>query len=71
MPKTHPLAERLKGTQIAETLNSESMREQLKEHDQLLIERRKRSCFNCLKEGEFWKFQCSYKYELGKVDKYK
>lgn len=43
----------------------------LKEHDQLLTERRKGSVFHGFKEGEFWKFKCSYKYHLGAVDHYK
>jgi len=51
-------------------LNSESTREELKEYDQLLVERRKGNAFIGLKDGEFWKFQCSYKYKLGEVDKY-
>jgi hypothetical protein len=70
LPETHPLAEQLKGAQMAEILNSESAREELKEYDQLLVEKRKRNTFVGLKEGEFWRFQCSYKYELGHVDKY-
>lgn len=71
LPKTHALVENLKGPRTNDTLSSEAIREQLKEYDQLLIERRKRNVFIGLKEGEFWKFQCSYKYQLGHVDKYR
>jgi hypothetical protein len=70
LPETHPLAQQLK-TSTAETLNKESIREELKEYDQLLLERRKGTAFVGLKDGEFWKFQCSYKYQLGEVDKYR
>ncbi|KIM79740.1 hypothetical protein PILCRDRAFT_98152 [Piloderma croceum F 1598] len=69
LPEPHPLSQQLK-TSTAETLNKESTREELKEYDQLLRERRKGSAFIGLKDGEFWKFQCSYKYQLGAVDKY-
>jgi len=69
LPKAHPRKQQLK-LSAAETLNSESTREELKEYDQLLVERRKGTAFIGLKDGEFWKFQCSYKYKLGEVDKY-
>lgn len=71
LPSTHALSGGLQGARVAETLNSENNRELLKEHDQLLMERRKGSVFTGLKEGDFWKFQCSYKYQLGEVDKYR
>lgn len=70
LPEPHPLTQQLK-TSTAETLNKESTRKELKEYDQLLRERRKGSAFIGLKDGEFWKFQCSYKYQLGAVDKYR
>jgi hypothetical protein len=70
LPEEHPLALQLKASP-AETLNKESTREELKEYDQLHIERRKGTAFIGLKDGEFWKFQCSYKYKLGEVDKYR
>jgi hypothetical protein len=70
LPEPHPLAQQLKAS-TAETLNKESTREVLKEYDQLLRERKKGSAFIGLKDGEFWKFQCSYKYQLGAVDKYR
>lgn len=52
-------------------MEHESVREDLKEYDQLIIERdQKGSAFVGLREGDFWKFKCSYKYKLGEVDKY-
>lgn len=43
----------------------------LKEYDQLFQERdQKGAIFTGMKEGDFWKFKCSYKYQLGQVDKY-
>jgi hypothetical protein len=70
LPKTHPLTQQLKES-TAQILGSESAREELKEYDQLLVERRKGNAFVGLKDGKFWKFQCSYKYQLGEVDKYR
>ncbi|PSR83096.1 hypothetical protein PHLCEN_2v5900 [Hermanssonia centrifuga] len=55
----------------ARILEQESVREDVKEYDQLLVERdQKGSVFVGLREGEFWKFKCSYKYKLGEVDRY-
>ncbi len=51
-------------------LDQENTREDLKEYDQLLVEQRKGTVFVGLKEGAFWKFKPSYKYELGEIDKY-
>ncbi|KZP12567.1 inositol polyphosphate phosphatase [Athelia psychrophila] len=65
LPPAHPLT-----GMVAESVHQEDMREQLKEHDQLIVERRKGTVFQGLREGDFWKFQCSYKYKLGEVDKY-
>ncbi|KAF7973389.1 hypothetical protein HWV62_15166, partial [Athelia sp. TMB] len=65
LPAAHPLK-----SLVAEGVHQEDMREQLKEHDQLIVERRKGNVFVGLREGDFWKFQCSYKYKLGEVDKY-
>ncbi|OCH93391.1 skeletal muscle/kidney enriched inositol 5-phosphatase [Obba rivulosa] len=56
---------------ICHTLAHEDTRRMLKEYDQLTIERDvKRSIFAGLREGEFWKFKCSYKYKLGQADRY-
>ncbi|KAG5647294.1 hypothetical protein DXG03_000831 [Asterophora parasitica] len=70
IPPLHPLALRSNGVDFARALEDEKTREQLKEFDQLLVERRKGTVCQGLKEGEFWKFKCSYKYLLGEVDKY-
>ncbi|KAF5380818.1 hypothetical protein D9615_004086 [Tricholomella constricta] len=69
IPPLHPLALR-KNMDFARALDDEKTREQLKEFDQLLIQRRRGTVFQGLHEGEFWKFKCSYKYLLGEVDKY-
>ncbi|KAF9013963.1 inositol polyphosphate phosphatase [Cyathus striatus] len=70
VPESHPLAVILKLPQFADAIISESAREELKEFDQLTMEKRKGTIFNGLREGEFWKFKCTYKYKLGKVDEY-
>ncbi|KAG6907423.1 hypothetical protein DXG01_008995 [Tephrocybe rancida] len=69
IPPQHPLA-LPPNADPARVLDQESIREQLKEFDQLLVERRKGTVLQGLHEGEFWKFKCSYKYVLGEVDKY-
>ena len=71
IPNSHPLSPASEGIEFAEALVAESKREELKEFDQLLIEKRKGNIFIGLREGEFWKFKCSFKYELGEVDKYR
>lgn len=70
IPPTHPLALR-PSTDFVRTLDEESTREQLKDFDQLLVERRKGTVLQGLHEGKFWQFKCSYKYRLGEVDKYR
>lgn len=40
------------------------------EYDQLTREVRKGNIFQGLHEGDFWKFKCSYKYQIGEVDQY-
>ncbi|KAH9483968.1 Type II inositol 1,4,5-trisphosphate 5-phosphatase [Psilocybe cubensis] len=70
LPKTHPLYAKRLTHEFAQTLESEKIREELKEYDQLTIEKRKGTIFAGLHEGDFWKFKCSYKYKLGEVDKY-
>ncbi|KAG6854742.1 hypothetical protein C0991_002456 [Blastosporella zonata] len=69
VPPVHPLALR-PNQDFSRVLDQESNREQLKDFDQLLLERRKGTVLQGLHEGEFWKFKCSYKYELGQVDTY-
>ena len=73
LPPEHPLAHSASssGVDFAHLLEQESVREDLKDYDQLLLERdRNRRAFIGLREGEFWRFKCSYKYKLGEVDKY-
>ncbi|KAI0797586.1 skeletal muscle/kidney enriched inositol 5-phosphatase [Abortiporus biennis] len=49
----------------------EDIRHNLREHDQLVIERDvKGTSFVGLREGDFTQFKCTYKYDLGEVDKY-
>jgi len=56
---------------FAQVIDSEETREELKEFDQLTVERRKGRVLVGLREGEFWRFKCSYKYQLGAVDTYR
>lgn len=52
-------------------LHNDDSRRVLSVLDQLVIERdTKKTVFEGLREGEFWKFKCTYKYKLGEVDKY-
>jgi hypothetical protein len=71
LPESHPLYVKQKTAEISRAMDSEKSREELKEFDQLTIEKRKGNIFIGLQEGDFWKFKCSYKYELGEVDKYR
>ncbi|KAL0946695.1 hypothetical protein HGRIS_012882 [Hohenbuehelia grisea] len=70
IPGTHPLSGLTLRHEFANALEQESSREELKEFDQLRNEMRKGTVFAGFREGEFWKFKCSYKYELGEIDKY-
>jgi hypothetical protein len=45
-------------------------REGLRQRDQLSIARAEGTALTSLREGDFWKFQCTYKYEHGQVDQY-
>ncbi|KAF9454631.1 DNase I-like protein [Macrolepiota fuliginosa MF-IS2] len=71
IPRTHPVYAIRKLPEFSEALGSEKLREEIKEYDQLTVEKRKGTVFVGLREGEFWKFKCSYKYHLGDVDKYR
>lgn len=71
LPEEHPMRTVLTGKAVADALNAEDAREQLKEYDQLFVEKKKGNVLFGLREGEFWKFKCSYKYELGEVDRYR
>ncbi|KAF8892481.1 inositol polyphosphate phosphatase [Infundibulicybe gibba] len=66
IPPTHPLFHIRHQPQFAEALSEQATREELKEFDQLLVEKRKGNVFVGLHEGEFWRFKCSYKYQLGR-----
>nr|GAT60071.1 inositol polyphosphate phosphatase [Mycena chlorophos] len=70
LPPEHPL----KGapSAIGQALTAQSARDAFKEYDQLSVERRNpaNQLFVGLREGEFWKFKCSYKYTIGQVDRY-
>ncbi|KAI0780686.1 Endonuclease/exonuclease/phosphatase [Trametes elegans] len=69
LPPTHALARAQDA--LVQALATEEGRAALREHDQLLVERDVRgTVFQGLREGEFWRFKCSYKYRLGKVDEY-
>ncbi|KAF7304951.1 Inositol polyphosphate phosphatase [Mycena kentingensis (nom. inval.)] len=70
LPPDHPLQG--SPSAIGQSLTQESTRNTFKEYDQLLRERQRpenRLCVG-LREGEFWKFKCSFKYEIGQVDRY-
>lgn len=54
-----------------EALKDEVQREALKEFDELYVERSKGNVLVGFREGEFWKFKCTYKYKLREVDRYK
>ncbi|KAG9226166.1 hypothetical protein CCMSSC00406_0005077 [Pleurotus cornucopiae] len=70
LPPTHSLSGPQNRENLVAALDQESTREDLKEYDQLLVEQRKGTVCMGLKEGAFWKFKPSYKYELGEIDKY-
>ncbi|KAI0072773.1 skeletal muscle/kidney enriched inositol 5-phosphatase [Panus rudis PR-1116 ss-1] len=59
---------------MAETVQrimQDEFRPKLVEFDQLVQERDQKSrIFVGLREGEFWRFKCTYKYKLGEVDRY-
>jgi hypothetical protein len=69
-PPTSPFAGRANVHRIEAALDTQSGREELKEFDQLLQERRKNAIFHGFREAEFWSFKCTYKYDIGEVDKY-
>ncbi|KAF9053193.1 inositol polyphosphate phosphatase [Panaeolus papilionaceus] len=70
VPKTYSLYSKIKTNEFAREIESEKTREELVDFDQLTIERRKGNVFVGLREGDFWKFKCSYKYKVGEVDQY-
>ncbi|KAK0459817.1 Endonuclease/exonuclease/phosphatase [Desarmillaria tabescens] len=70
IPPSHPLHAFYTEPDVAAVLAAQNTRQALKEFDQLLTERRKGTIFVGLREGPFWNFKCSYKYDVGQVDKY-
>ncbi|RDB21468.1 Inositol polyphosphate 5-phosphatase OCRL-1 [Hypsizygus marmoreus] len=70
IPSSHSLSAFYKRLDAARVLDDEKTRAELKEFDQLVVEQRKGNVCTALREGEFWKFKCSYKYLLGEVDRY-
>lgn len=71
LPSSHALAAPDQLANLAEALSHDDGRVSLKEYDQLVNERDvKGTIFHGFREGEFWRFKCSYKYRLGEVDHY-
>ncbi|KAH9063467.1 inositol polyphosphate phosphatase [Lactarius vividus] len=70
LPQTNPYTGSANFGRIEAALDTQPGREELKEFDQLLQERRKGTVFQGFREGEFWSFKCSYKFKIGEVDKY-
>jgi hypothetical protein len=56
--------------ELEDRIRSESGREGLKLHDQLKMTQDQGLVLQSLREGEFWRFQCTYKYKHGEVDQY-
>lgn len=56
--------------QFEAKIRTEHGREELQYFDQLSIARAAGKALTGLREGDFWKFQCTYKYVLGQVDEY-
>lgn len=71
IPPSHPLSSFHKRGDAAQVLSEESFRQQVKEFDELYLVQRKGDALVGLREGDFWKFKCSYKYQVGEVDKYR
>jgi len=71
IPPNSPVINLSSPREISDALKNEDTRAILKDFDQLSIERKKNTAFVGLREGEFWKFKCSYKYELGAIDRYR
>jgi len=71
IPHSHPLrlhAEFI--THLNTHLSTEEGRKELKEYDQLLVEKRKNSIFQAMFEADFWRFKCTYKFKINSVDQY-
>ena len=71
LPPTHAFAAPAQLSNLVQALTTDEGRSSLREYDQLVIERDvKGTIFQTFREGEFWRFKCSYKYKLGQVDHY-
>ncbi|KAF9527013.1 skeletal muscle/kidney enriched inositol 5-phosphatase [Crepidotus variabilis] len=70
VPPTDDFFPKRLNNEFAHAIESESTREHLAKYDQLSVEKQTGNVFVGLREGEFWKFKCSYKYALGEVDRY-
>lgn len=70
IPSSRPHVQTSQPYDVLAMLKDDASREQLKEFDQLLNQRRKGTAFIGLREGPFWTFKCTYKYKLGEVDRY-
>lgn len=66
-PKDHEFSGTDGRPAIMEALSTEEGRARLKEYDQLVVEQRKRTVFQGLKEGDFWKFKASHLKHLGSL----
>ena len=71
IPATHEFAAKSNRLKLLESLETDAQREALKEFDELYIEKNKGNVFVGFREGEFWRFKCTYKYKLHEVDRYK
>lgn len=70
VPPSRPHVQTSQPYDVLAMLKDDASREQLKEFDQLLNQRRKGTAFIGLREGPFWTFKCTYKYKFGEVDRY-
>ena len=64
LPESHPLYGPENHDALASALDNESKREELKEYDQLRVERKKGTVFVGLTEGDFWKFKVRSRFDL-------
>lgn len=71
LPDDHPLSNPSMESNFASLLESEATRRELRDYDQLSIEQKKGTVLQSLREGKFHRFKCSYKFEVGQVDRYK
>ncbi|CCA73305.1 related to inositol polyphosphate phosphatase-Laccaria bicolor [Serendipita indica DSM 11827] len=51
-------------------VRTEEGRDELRQFDQLSLVRNQAKALVGLREGDFWKFQCTYKYKHGQIDQY-